>query len=68
MIAIMSMDGPRSRGTIIGWQTSGPLLREVEHFARCPVCGGYVDMRDLVWSEDHQGPLPEFWKTTWGTE
>jgi hypothetical protein len=55
---IMNIDEPRPRGTIIGRQVSGPLRCEADHFARCPVCGGYVDMRDLVWCEDHQGPLP----------
>jgi hypothetical protein len=23
-----------------------------------PLCNGYIDMRDRVWLEDHQGPLP----------
>jgi hypothetical protein len=54
---IMPMDEPRPRGTIIGRQVSG-LLSEAEHFQRCPLCQGYVDIRDLVWCEDHQGPLP----------
>ena len=35
-----------------------PLLSEAEHFKRCPLCGGYVDMRDRVWLEEHQQPLP----------
>jgi hypothetical protein len=55
---IASMEEPLPRGTVIGRQISGPPLSEAEHFKRCPVCGGYVDMRDLVWCEDHQGPLP----------
>jgi hypothetical protein len=43
---------------VIGRQVSGPLLSEVEHFKRCPLWHGYVDMRDLVWLEEHQQPLP----------
>jgi hypothetical protein len=55
---IASIDEPRPRGTVIGRQVSGPPLTEAEHFWKCPLCGGYVDMRDRVWLEDHQGPLP----------
>jgi hypothetical protein len=57
MTTIMDIDEPIPRGTIIGQYTGAPRT-EAEHFARCPLCGGYVDMRDLVWCEDHQGPLP----------
>jgi hypothetical protein len=42
----------------MGQQVSGPLRREAEHFTRCPLCLGYFDMRDLVWLEEHQQPLP----------
>jgi hypothetical protein len=55
---IASMEDPAPRGTIIGRQVTGPHLSEAEHFRRCPLCGGYVDMRDRVWLDDHQGPLP----------
>jgi hypothetical protein len=55
---IASFDEPRPRGTVIGRQVSGPRLTEAEQFRRCPLCGGYFDMRDLVWLEDHEGPLP----------
>jgi hypothetical protein len=48
----MPMDEPRPRGTLIGRQISGPPLSEAEHFKRCPLCGGYVDMRDRVWLVD----------------
>ena len=58
MTAIMPMDEPQPRGTVMGKQVSGPRLKEAEHFRRCPLCGGYVDMRDRVWLDDHQGPLP----------
>jgi hypothetical protein len=43
---------------VMGEQVSGPRLTEAEHFRKCPLCGGYVDMRDRVWLDDHQGPLP----------
>jgi hypothetical protein len=58
MTAIMPMDDPRPRGTVMGKQVTGPRLTEAEHFRKCPLCGGYVDMRDRVWLDDHQGPLP----------
>jgi hypothetical protein len=45
----MTIDEPRPRDTIIGRKVSGPLLSEAEHFKRCPLCGGCVDMRDRVW-------------------
>jgi hypothetical protein len=47
----------KPRGSIIG-QWGGPPRTEAEHFAQCPLCGGYVDMRDLVCMEEHQQPLP----------
>jgi len=55
---IASMENLRPRGTVIGRQVSGPLLSEAEHFKRCPLCHGFMDMRDLVWCEEHQQPLP----------
>jgi hypothetical protein len=58
MTAIMTVDEPRPRGTVIGKQISGPRLTEAEHFRRCTLCGGYVDMRDRVWLDDHQTALP----------
>ena len=62
MIAIMNIDEFRPRGIVIGRQVRGQgerPLSEAEHFfKRFPLCGGYVDMRDLVWCEDHQEPLP----------
>jgi hypothetical protein len=58
MTAIMPIDEPRPRGSVMGKQVSGPRLTEAEHFRKCPLCGGYVDMRDRVWLDDHQGPLP----------
>jgi hypothetical protein len=58
MTAIMTVDEPRPRGSCMGKQVTGPRLTEAEHFRRCPLCGGYVDMRDRVWLDDHQRPLP----------
>jgi hypothetical protein len=55
---IASFDEPRPRGVVIGRQITGPRLSEAEHFRKCPMCGGYVDMRDRVWLEEHQEPLP----------
>jgi hypothetical protein len=58
MATIMPIDEPTPRGTRMGKQISGPRLGEAGHFFKCPLCGGYIDMRDLAWVEDHQGPLP----------
>jgi hypothetical protein len=55
---VASIDDPIPRGKYIGTQTSGPPLSEAEHFRRCPLCGGLVDLRDLAWVRDHQEPLP----------
>jgi hypothetical protein len=33
-----------------------PLIEK--GFKRCAACGGYVDILDLAWVEDHEGPLP----------
>jgi hypothetical protein len=51
MIAIMSMDEHRPHGSCMGKQVSGQRLTEAKHHFRCPLSGGYVDMRDRVWLE-----------------
>jgi hypothetical protein len=33
-------------------------MREADRFQRCQLCGGYVDVFDLVWTQDHECPLP----------
>jgi hypothetical protein len=58
MTAIMTIDEPRPRGTVISRQVAGPRLTEAKHFRKCPLCCGYVDMRDRVWIEQHQTALP----------
>jgi uncharacterized protein (DUF2342 family) len=58
MAAIMSLDEPRPRGTLLGVRTDRRRVREAEHFFRCVACNGWIDARDLVWIEDHEGPLP----------
>jgi hypothetical protein len=55
----MNITGPDQafpRGKYMGTSTR-PLI-EAERFKRCPVCGGYVDILDLSWVKDHEGPLP----------
>jgi hypothetical protein len=37
--------------------TSTRPLTEAERFKLCPICGGYVDILDLSWIENHEGPL-----------
>jgi hypothetical protein len=51
---IASMEDPFPRGTVIGRQVTARPLSEAERFRKCPVCGGYVDMRDRVWVDEHQ--------------
>jgi hypothetical protein len=58
MAAIMSLDEPRPRGTLLGERADRRRVREVEHFFRCKACNGWIDARDYVWVEDHEGPLP----------
>ena len=31
---------------------------ESDHYMKCPICGGYFDMRDLAQVLEHEGPLP----------
>ena len=58
MPAIMSLEEPRPRGTVLGERADRLRVRESENFFRCNICGGYLDARDYVWIEDHEGPLP----------
>jgi hypothetical protein len=58
MTAIMSIDEPRPRGTLLGERAGRRRLREADHYFRCRICGGFIDARDLAWVEDHSGPLP----------
>jgi hypothetical protein len=55
---IASFDEPRPRGIVIGKPVTGPPLSEAENFRKCPFCGGYVDMRDRAWLDEHQQPPP----------
>jgi len=58
MTTIMPLDEPRPRGTVLGEGVGRRRVCEAEHFFKCKACGGYLDGRDLVWVEDHEGPLP----------
>jgi hypothetical protein len=42
----------------LGKQISGPPLSVAEHLKRCPPCAEFIDLRDRVWLEEHQQPLP----------
>jgi hypothetical protein len=42
----------------MGRQVSGPQLSEAEHFRKCLLCGGFIDLRDPVWIEELPQPLP----------
>jgi hypothetical protein len=58
MPAIMSLQEPRPRGTVLGERVDRRRVSEAENFFRCNICGGYLDARDYVWVLDHEGPLP----------
>jgi hypothetical protein len=56
--------GPTSRGSgpvesvVTVERADGRRVSEAEHFFRCTACDGWIDLRDLAWVEDHEGPLP----------
>jgi hypothetical protein len=56
--AIMSLDEPRPRGTVLGERADRRRVGEAEHFIRCKACDGWIDARDYVWVDDHEGSLP----------
>jgi hypothetical protein len=58
MAAIMSLEEPRPRGTVLGERADRLRVHEVEHFFRYKACGGFIDARDLAWIEEHEGPVP----------
>jgi hypothetical protein len=58
MTAIMSIDEPRPRGTVLGERADRRRFGEAGHYFRCKACNGWIDARDYVWIEDHEGPLP----------
>jgi hypothetical protein len=59
MPAIMSLQEPRPRGTVLGECADRLRVHEVEQFFRCNACNGWIDARDYVWVQDHKGPLPQ---------
>jgi hypothetical protein len=46
-----------------GVDADGVAKTELDHFGNCPVCGAYIDMRDLgqVLEHIHDGEI-EYWK------
>ena len=58
MTAIMPIDEPRPRGTVLGERADRRRFGEAGHYFRCKACNGWIDARDYVWIEDHEGPLP----------
>ena len=48
MTAIMPMDEPRPRGTVMGERGGGAPLDEGENFFKCDKCGGWFDAPDLA--------------------
>jgi hypothetical protein len=56
--AIMSINEPRPRGTVLGERVDRRRVPRSNIFFRCEACGGWIDARDLVWIADREGPLP----------
>ena len=56
--AIMSLEEPRPRGTVLGERADRRHVPEAENFFRCNIWGGYLDARDYGWVLDHEGSLP----------
>jgi hypothetical protein len=59
MATIMPFEEPRPRGTVLGQRADGLRVGEAYHFFRCSACNGWIDARDYVWVQDHEGPLPQ---------
>jgi hypothetical protein len=55
---IMPIEEPRPRGSVLGERVDRRHVPEAEHYFRCKACNGWIDARDYVWIEDHEGPLP----------
>lgn len=50
---------PRTKVEVLGiYGEDGKPLSEAEGFLQCPLCKGYVDVRDLKSFVQHMGPLP----------
>jgi hypothetical protein len=46
------------RGRYIGKRVGDPPKDEAEHFIRWPLCGGWIDCRDLGQVFEHEGTSP----------
>jgi hypothetical protein len=46
------------RRKYIGRRVDKKVTDEREHFRKCPLCGGMIDLRDLGQVLEHEGPLP----------
>jgi hypothetical protein len=53
MTAIMPIDEPRPRVTVLGERADRRRFGEAGHYFRCKACNGWIDARDYVWIEDH---------------
>jgi hypothetical protein len=47
MPAIMSLEEPRPRGTVLGERADRLRISEAENFFRCKSCGGLIHARDV---------------------
>jgi hypothetical protein len=47
MTAVMPIDEPRPRGTLLGERADRRRVHEVEYFFRCKACNGWIDARDM---------------------
>jgi hypothetical protein len=46
------------RGKYIGRRFGGEPQNVAAHFIKCPICGDWIDMRDLGQVLAHEGRLP----------
>ncbi|MGY3607692.1 MULTISPECIES: hypothetical protein [unclassified Bradyrhizobium] len=46
------------RGKYVDQSFRDPSNDKAEHFIKCEICGGWIDMRDMGSVMDHAGPLP----------
>jgi hypothetical protein len=54
---IATLEDSFPRGEYMGTSPGWPLT-DATRFRRCRLCGGYIDILDLAWVQDHEGLLP----------
>jgi hypothetical protein len=70
MTAIMSIDEPRPRGTVLGERADRRRFGEAGHYFRCKACNGWIDARDYGMDRGSRRPAAapgemEFSSSNW---